>query len=61
MAQKLLSEFLLTVSGIQHRVPRRTISRIRLSDQRSCVRTREVTARAAFEFQQPVGAAQVWF
>src|SRR4051794_14594092 len=30
MAQKHPSEFLLTASGIQHRVPRRTHSRIRL-------------------------------
>ena len=33
MTQKRPSEFLLTESGIQHYVPRRTISRIRLSDK----------------------------
>jgi hypothetical protein len=31
MTQECPSEFLLTVSGIQHRIPRRTFQRIRLS------------------------------
>jgi hypothetical protein len=33
MTQKRPSEFLLTTSGIQHDVPRRTFSRIQLSDK----------------------------
>jgi hypothetical protein len=33
MTQKRPSEFLLTESGIQHYVPRRTFSRIQLSDK----------------------------
>ena len=41
MTQKRPSEFLLTESGIQHDVPRRTVSGIRLSDKTSCFRPRE--------------------